>query len=79
MRNIDSREMELAIEMELKDTVMYEESKEYYEWWINQDKKDMKNFGITCSYALHPSPIPNEQKYYYKSTSTTRTTTSSNT
>lgn len=45
IRHISTREMELTLEMELKATIIYEESEEYYEFWIKKDKKDSQELG----------------------------------
>ena len=63
MRDIASREIELATEMELKATVVYEESEEYYEWWIKQKQKDKKKFGLTCSYDMGWQRISSGNNY----------------
>ena len=46
------KKMELALEMELKATIIHKESKEYYEQWLKSDKKTRKRFGLTVSYDM---------------------------
>ena len=44
--------MDLALKMELKATIIMEESEEYYEQWVKEDKKTRKRFGLTVSYDM---------------------------
>ena len=44
--------MDLALELELKATIVHEESEEYYERWIKSDEKERKKFGLTVSYDM---------------------------
>ena len=44
--------MDLSLQMELKATVVSEESEEYYEQWVKKDKKTRKKFGLTVSYDM---------------------------
>ena len=39
IRAIVMEEMDLALQMELKATIISEENEEYYEKWLNEDKK----------------------------------------
>jgi len=48
IREYTNREIYLALQMELKATVIHEESKEYYEIWKNEDKKQEKSLGSPC-------------------------------
>ena len=43
------KEMDLALKLELKATILYEESEEYYEEWIESDENTRKKFGLTVS------------------------------
>ena len=43
IRNTILKEMELALEMELKAAITNEEDKEYYEAWVKSDRKPGKN------------------------------------
>ena len=44
--------MELALEMELKATVIREESEEYYGSWVKKYKATRKKFGLIVSYNM---------------------------
>ena len=44
--------MELALEVELKATVIHEESEEFYVGWVKEDHATRKKFGLTVSYDI---------------------------
>ena len=52
IRSISGKEMDLALAMELKSTVIHEESEEYYECWIKEDYSTRRKFGLTVSYDM---------------------------
>ena len=52
IRERTKKEMDLALQMELKATVIHEESKEFYEIWKNEDKATRKKIGLTVSYDM---------------------------
>ena len=44
--------MELALDMELKTTVIHEESEEYYVSWVKKDNATRKKGRLTVSYDM---------------------------
>ena len=52
IRETVANEMELALQMELKATIVHEESEEYYEQWFKSDNQTRKKFGLTVSYDM---------------------------
>ena len=48
IRSVSAKEMDLALAMELKATVIHEESEEYYEYWIKEDELTRKNSDLQC-------------------------------
>ena len=52
IRDIVTEEMDLALQLELKATVIHEENEAFYEEWIKCNKKTRKKFGLTVSYDM---------------------------
>ena len=44
--------MNIALEMEIKATIVHKESKEFYETWLITDKGERKKIGLTVSYDM---------------------------
>ena len=44
--------MKPALQMEMKATIVHEDSEEYYNKWFKTDNQTRKKFGLTVSYDM---------------------------
>ena len=52
IRNIAQKEIDLALEMEIKETIVNEKGEEYYTEWMSKKKGDREKIGLTVSYDM---------------------------
>ena len=52
IRNIAQKEIDLALEMEIKETIVNEKGEEYYAEWMSKAKGDREKIGLTVSYDM---------------------------
>ena len=58
IRSITQKEMDLALAMELKATIIHEESEEYYQCWIKENIESRKKLDLSFHIIWDGSAVP---------------------